>query len=207
MWLYIGSIMLLINLILFVKGFSKQGKAFKVFTFYLGTIFIIQILSNILNYLSIHNLFLSHFYFIFQFIILSIFYIMILKEKLQKRIVKTGLLLGLCILGIQYASDISLFLKFNLFEIFITSFLLIIYATFHLYNLLNDKKEFYYINMGILIYLFGSTILFLTGNLVATLNSRLSTMTWILNAFLYVIYQTLVLVEWKFSPNDLSKIS
>ncbi|WP_264544758.1 MULTISPECIES: hypothetical protein [Flavobacterium] len=88
-------------------------------------------------------------------------------------------------------------MKFNLFEIFITSFLIVTYATFHLYNLLNEEKEFYYVNLGILIYLFGSTVLFLGGNLAAMLSSKYNDVPWILNAFLYIIYQLFILYEWK----------
>ncbi|TDE45817.1 hypothetical protein E0I26_03780 [Flavobacterium rhamnosiphilum] len=194
---YIGYFILLLNLIFFFISFSNQGKAYKIFTLYLGLVFVVQILAEILNQQKRSNLFLSHFYFIGQFIILSFFFLAILKEKHQKKIVKLGLLFGLLALGIQYANDISLFFRFNLFEIFITSFLLIIYATFHFYNMLNEKKEFYYINMGILLYLFGSTILFLVGNLTIGLSLGLRKTTWILNAFLYIVYQMFILVEWK----------
>ena len=195
----IGYVLLLSNLVLFAKGFLSNGKAYKIFTIYSGIIFIIQILANILNHFSINNLYLSHFYFIIQFVFLSGFYREILIEKAQKTTVKIGLVLGLLALAIQYAIQPGLFFKFNLFEIFLTSFLIIIYATFHFYNLLNDRKEFYYLNMGILIYLFGSTALFLAGNLIASLSSRQNTLTWTCNAFLYIIYQLFIFAEWKIS--------
>jgi positive regulator of sigma E activity len=63
--------------------------------------------------------------------------------------------------------------------------------------MLNEKKEFYYINMGVLIYLFGSTILFLVGNLTIVLSPRMNKITWILNSILYIVYQIFILVEWK----------
>ncbi|MDZ4331733.1 MAG: hypothetical protein U0945_14270, partial [Flavobacterium sp.] len=112
-------------------------------------------------------------------------------------LVKAGLVIGLLALSIQYAYDTSLFFKFNLFEIFITSFLLIIYATIHFYNMLNEKKEFYYVNVGLLIYLLGSTILFFVGNLTAILSPKMSLFTWILNALLIIINQFFILIEWK----------
>nr|WP_294938432.1 hypothetical protein [uncultured Flavobacterium sp.] len=194
---YLGDFFLLINLVLFSKGFSKQGKAFAVFTIYLGLVFAIQVLSSVLTYMKIGNLFLSHFYFILQFIVLSIFYGTILKEDFQKKAVKIGLIIGVSALVVQYMWDFSNFQKFNLFEIFITSFLLIIYAAFHFYNLLNDKKEFYYINMGILLYLFGSTVLFLAGNLMDRISPDFNKITWMLNTLLYIVYQLFVLIEWK----------
>jgi hypothetical protein len=198
----IGYFILLINVILFIKGFSNNGKAFKIFTIYSVLIFIIQIIVNVLNYLKINNLFLSHFYFIFQFFLLSFFYLTILKVNFQKTTIKLLLILCPAILGIQYLMDPNLFFEFNLFEIFITSFPIIIYSTYYLYNLLNEKKDFYYINLGILIYLFGSTVLFLVGNLVAKLDNNLNDIPWILNSALYIIYQLFILIEWK---NNFSK--
>lgn len=194
---YIGYLILSINVILFTKGFSFQRKAFSIFNLYLVVTLVIQVFSEAFIFLRINNLFLSHFYFILQFIILSFFYLTILKTNFQKSIVKVGLVLGLLALGIQYDLNPSLFFKFNLFEVFITSFLIIIYATFHLYNLLGEKKEFYYINIGILMYLFSSTILFLVGNLMTYLSTEVNKIPWILNAFLYLIYQLLILLEWK----------
>jgi hypothetical protein len=195
--IYIGIFILVLNLVLFIKIFANQGKAYKIFTWYLGIIFCVQLVSNVMMQFNINNLFLSHFYFIGQFVVLSLFYLIILENSLQKKIVKTGLIIVFLVLAIQYVVDSSLFFKYNLLEIFSTSFLLIIYAVFHFYNMLNGKKEFYYINMGILLYLFGSTILFLVGNLTTLLSKEMSLITWILNSLLYIVYQLFILVEWK----------
>ena len=76
--------------------------------------------------------------------------------------------------------------------------LLIVYATFHLYNLLNEKKEFYYITTGLLIYLFGSTIVFLVANLLISLKSKfLFEQIYNLNVYLYVVYQLFILYDLK----------
>ncbi len=192
---YLGSLILLINLILFVSVFKLKDKAFKIYTIYLGFILIIQVLSEILILRKMNNLFLSHFYFVFQFVFLTFFYLNIINVPLQRKIIKVFFSLCILILLVQYSVFDELFFQFNLFEIFITSYLLIIYSTFHLYNMLNSKKEFYYINIGILIYLFGSTVLFLLGNLMAKLNSKLSILTYTFNSVIYMIYQLLVFVE------------
>ncbi|WP_432670653.1 hypothetical protein [Flavobacterium sp. SM2513] len=42
---------------------------------------------------------------------------------------------------------------------------------FHFYNMLGGKKNYYYINIGIFIYLLGGTFLFITGNLINSLSS------------------------------------
>lgn len=161
------------------------------------SMFVIQMIGYILLKLGKNNLFLSHFYFILQFVLISFFYLHLRMNDFQKKTIKIGFVSCLVVLGIQYALDPGAFFKFNLFEIFITSFLLIIYTTFYLYNLLNEKKEFYYINLGILIYLFGSTVIFLAGNLTTIYKLKLVFNIWILNAILYVIYQLMILFEWK----------
>ena len=193
----IGYVFLSINLILFLKGFSRNGKAFKIFTVYTAVIFLIQLISAILSKNHMPNLYLSHAYFILQFVILSFFYLEILTEKIQKKIVLYALFICPLILALQYYNDPKLFFKFNLFEIFITSFLLILYATFYLYNLLNEKKSFYYINLGLLLYLFGSTVLFLVGNLIGSFGPKFNQMTYSLNAGLYIIYQLFILYDYK----------
>lgn len=205
LFIKIGYLVLGLNFVVFAMCFSNQGKAFRIFTVYIAVIGVIQIASRVLSSLGMGNLFLSHFYFIAQFIILSFFYLELLKEKYQRKIIKLTLILVLSFLGIQYTINPKLFFEFNLFEIFITSFSIIIFSAFHFYNMLNEKKEFYYINMGILLYLFGSTILFLVGNLTVTLSREFTKIPWILNALFYVFYQLFVLYEWKksFSKKEL----
>lgn len=197
LFVYIGYVLLLLNLIIFFMGYSAQGRAYKIFTWYLAMTFVIQMVSKLLTMFHYQNLFTIHFYFIGQLVLLSIFYLAVLKEDYQKKVVKIGLVLGLILFAIQYGYDSSLFFKFNLFEIFVTSFLLIIYAIFHLFNMLNKKEEFYYINVGILMYLFGSSILYLVGNLTILMSTKMSLIIWTLNAGLYVVYQLFILFEWK----------
>lgn len=158
--------------------------------------FLVQLASHIMVKMHMENLLLSHFYFGFQFLILSFFYHSLFKEKLQRKVIVVLLILCTSLLVIQYSLDWDLFFKFNLFEIFITSLPLIIYATFHLYNLLNEKKEFYYINIGLLIYLFGSTVVFLTANLLLSLQTYDSfDIIYSLNVYLYVVYQLFILYD------------
>lgn len=194
-----GYVLLLLNFVLYSFNFFRNGKAYKIFTIYILVILAIQIGSYVCKVLYSNNLFLSHFYFVGQFIFLSLFYLRLVKDQFQKKAIKIGFILVLSTLIIQYGLKPELFFKFNMYEIFITSFLLIIYATFHFYNMLDEKKEFYFVNMGILLYLFASTILFLVGNLTIKFSTEFKMATWMLNAVLYVIYQLLILYEWKIS--------
>jgi hypothetical protein len=194
---YIDYLILGINMFLYMKTYSGQDKVYKFFSMYLFLTGIVQAVMFFLPYFHFQNLVMSHFYFIGQFVVLSFFYFALFKNENQKKMVKIGLVLGLLIFAIQFVNDPSLIFRFNLFEIFVTSFLLIVYATFHFYNMLSEKREFYYVNIGILMYLFGSTVLFFIGNLSSVLYPKMSFISWTLNGFLIVLYQVIILIEWK----------
>ena len=195
--IHIGNLLLGINFILFFIKMRKISRAILVFTLYLLSILIIQITSVYLRSQSTNNLYLSHYYFILQFIFLSIFYLEIINNTFQRKVIKISVPICLITLGIQYYFNNDLLVKFNLFEIFITSFLIIIFSMFHFYNILNEKRKYYYLNTGILLYLFGSTVLFISGNLITRLDLAPSKIVWILNSFLYIIYQFFILLEWR----------
>ncbi|WP_156112526.1 hypothetical protein [Lacinutrix jangbogonensis] len=101
------------------------------------------------------------------------------------------------ILTIQYALNPSLFEKFNLLEIFITSFPLVIYSIFHLYNSLSKAGKFMYINAGVLIYLATSTLIFILGDYLINVDREITADVWFLNRVFYVGYLVLILIEWK----------
>lgn len=196
MIIILGLILLLINCFLFFISMSKKAKTYKVFAFYLLIMAIIQIASFVTSKLKIHNIFLTHFYFVIQFLILSYFYFLLLidlKQKLLIKIITPLVITNLIIYYYNYPLD---FYIFNPFEIFITSLPLVIYTTFHLYNLLNQDKKFYYINLGLLIYLFGSTLVFLTGNLLLLIDGNyVFDIIWSFNEYIYVVYQLLILKD------------
>ena len=54
----IGYLLLFINMIFYLKGFSNNGRAFKNFVYYLIVIFIIQIVSSVYQYFQVNNLFI-----------------------------------------------------------------------------------------------------------------------------------------------------
>ena len=193
----IGFFLSLVNLLLFMKGFSSQDKSFKIFTWYLGIVFCIQMTASVYVYFSVNNLFLSHFYFIGQLVLLSFFYKLLLKTRAQIYFLKIAFVLGILLLGIHYYLDPSQFFKFNLLEIAVTSLLVVVFAIMHLYNLLAEEKKFYYVTVGIIIYLLGSTVLFFVGNLIVGLSSEFKFLTWTLNAILVIVYQLFILFEWK----------
>jgi hypothetical protein len=198
------KILLFINTALYTYSFfkHKKSKAVKYFVFYLITSLSISIGSNLIVDIQrmfdfeLNNLYLSHFFFVFQFIFLSLFYRQLFNEK-QKKYLNTISVLVFLVLIIQYTLNVTLFSKFNLLEILITSFPLVLYSIFHLYNSLSKPGKFMYINAGILIYLSISTLIFILGNLINAVDRALSVDIWFLNRVFYVGYLILILIEWK----------
>ena len=190
---YFGYILLLINLICYLKVYSKKSFSFKLFTFYLAVTFIIQITTTTLRKLGINNVFLSHYYFISQFIILSIFFNNILKNKLQKRIIQFVFLTVLLTLTIYYFKYPSNYFRFNVLEIVITSFPLIIYSFFFFTQKVEgNNKKYIFIISGFFIFILCSTLLFTTGNITSSIKKII----WHSNATLYIVFQVLIFVEW-----------
>ncbi|AEH01118.1 hypothetical protein [Lacinutrix sp. 5H-3-7-4] len=198
----LGLILLFINVILYSYSSFKKNKekALVPFSIYLVLTFLVLSLSIvIIKYFNkTNNLFLSHFYFIFQFVFLSLFY-KVHFTKTQKKWVNFLFGIVAVILAIQYYQDTSLFTKFNLLEILITSLPLVIYSITHLYNSLGKPGKYMYINSAILIYLSVSTLIFILGNVINSIDKSLANNVWFLNKVFYVGYLLLILFEWKMS--------
>lgn len=170
--------------------------AFKILKTYLLTSFLILAYSIFLWKSGAPNLYLSHFYFGTQFVFLSFFYRILFINRIQKRLVDFILLITICILILKYYLEPDLFFKFNIFEIFICSFPLVVYSIMHLYNSLTRKGIYMYINAGVLIYLSVSTLIFILGNFIASIDRSLAQNIWFLNKVLYIVYLLLFYIEW-----------
>ncbi len=195
---YLGILLIILNSFLFLYSYKKYGRnlSYKFFSFYLICALIVNLVVFILAKYSINNLFLSHYYFISQFILISLFY-KSLFNKNQGDIVSVVFLIVISILGFQYIIWPELYFKFNTTEVFLTSFPLVVYSIVHLYNSLNKPGKFIYINAGILIYLSTSTLIFILGDYLSSIsNSKAVNNIWFINKVLYVIYLLLILTEW-----------
>lgn len=158
-YLYLTSAILCL---LYFIGFSKQGKAYKIFTIYITGVLLIDVISSKLySWFKIYNIFTSHFYDLFQFVMLSYFYATLLKTKQQLYIVYSLIIVLPIFLLSRYVFNPKMFFEYSLLETYLATMPIIIYGTMHLYNNLNEKKEFHYANIGILLYLFCSTFIFL----------------------------------------------
>jgi len=187
---------LIINIFLYFKSFIQEGKAFKIFTIYLLLICLVQLATMFVGkILHKPNLFLSHFYFVIQFVFLSFFY----KELLKNKLILLVLIPVFGFLMYQYIDDSSLFYRYNAIGISITQGVVIIYSIVYLYKCLQGQSSFLIVNVGLLLYLVSSTLIFASGNLIFNLNISES-MNYLLintNRILYFLFQILIFIEWR----------
>ena len=181
--------------LLYLKSFIKNNKAFKIFTIYLVVISLIQLASQIIIKNGAEsNLFLSHYYFISQFILLSLFY----KKLLNFKWISWVLYIALLFFGYQYINDTELYSRYNTLGMVFTQAIIVVYAILYFYHSLIGKNEFILINIGLFFYLLSSTLIFASGNLVLDINipMEISTLLFDINAILYLLFQLLIFIEW-----------
>lgn len=180
--------------VLFLLYVFRNNKAYKYFTVYLFVIAAIQILMAIVVPQNKSNLYLFHYYFILQFIILSLFYYEILKVKWM-----LWILMGIAsLLMLQYALVDGLYNRYNTLGAFITQLLLVVYSLIYFYRLLEQKGQFLLVNIGVLVYFTSSTLVFGLGNMVFDINVPVYISRTLndINVFLYLGFQILIFIEW-----------
>ncbi len=92
-----------------------------------------------------------------------------------------------------------MFLEYSLLEMYLGTMPIIIYATMHLYNNLGKQKDFYYANLGILLYLFASTFIFLFYELFTVLetNNTILNNLGVINKVLQYLKFGFFFYQWK----------
>ncbi|WP_427875024.1 hypothetical protein [Flavobacterium sp. MMS24-S5] len=194
--IYGTYLVLLLNLVAYSFSFFRKGEANVFFVSYLAFCCLMQYSMELLYQLGMTNLIIVNIYFIGQMILLGIFYNSLIKVRSQKIFIKTSLAIALLVLAIQFYRTPSEFLKFNLFEITITNLLIVIFALFHVYNMLTGDKIYYYTTIGLVFYLLASTVFYLIGNLSIGLSDDLKLLTWMINNFLILGLQFFILYDW-----------
>ena len=195
---------------LYLIGFFKNGKAYKIFTIYItGVLLIDFISSNLWRWFRIYNIFMQHFYELFQFVILSYFFSLLLKTRAQLLTVYILVIVLPIFLLSRYLINPNLFFEYNHLEPYLTTMPLIIYSSMHLYNNLGEKSDFYYSNLGLLFYLFTSTFSFLIYRLYAVLDidDKIGDVMTIVNITLQYIKFGFFFYQWKliyFNKNELN---
>ncbi len=194
--IYTGFLFLAINSIVFLSSYQFRSKPVKIFTLYLVGSLILQIYSTYLKDYNnkANNLFISHYFFIGKFILLSIFFKYLLKRKVIKKVITIILFTVLIALSLNIAFfSYNYYYSFNLFEIIITTTPIIVYCfMFFIQKIEETDSKFIYITSGIFLYFLCSLLLFSVGNITAEIKKII----WYSNAILYIVYQLLIFVEW-----------
>lgn len=196
----IGLFFLLINGICFYSTRKNKDVRYRIIMVYLIFLFIEELCCNIIGFTYPgSNFFLSHYYFIFQFIFLSLFFYSLLFNTLWRKIIPFLLVLVLAVLAVQYYRTPDLYWRFNLLEIGITSSLLILYALiFLIKNFKSTKPDYLYFCNGLIIYLASSMSIFLSGNSDSVIFTEPFLLDfWFFNSLFYILYQFLIFKEWK----------
>lgn len=185
--------LLLTNVICYLTRFKRNNFSFKIFTIYLIYIFTIQVWQTYLAAYKMNNLFITHFYFIGQFVFLSVYFKKNITNKYVSKIIYPMIAIVLPILSWYLYTNPQKHFEWSNFETIITSFPLIIYSLSFLLERIDSKeKKNIYITTGLFIYLLCSTLLFLNGNI----RSEFKILVWVTNIIMFSFYQALIFIEW-----------
>lgn len=194
--IYFDYLILVVNVGLYSFSFFRKEKANIFLLLYLIFSLLMQLGMEFLYHLKMNNLLLMNFSFLQQMVFLGLFYRSLYKLDIQKKFVSISLVLVLFVLIARLFFDPDLLFKFNLAQITITSLLTVVFALIHFYNMITENKQYYYLTIGVIGYMFGSTVLFLLGNLTIGLGDDFKYLSWRLNAFLVIVYYLFILFEW-----------
>jgi hypothetical protein len=193
----IGLLILLINVLLYSAGFFSNGKAYRIFAAYLFIICIIQVLMEVLASRTINNHFLSGYYLFFQFILLSGFFYTLNLSKAKKAVILYLSLLTVAVLFVQYWLHPDLYYGINSWGFLGTTIILVLYSVLYIFEHLTQKLPFFYVTVGIFIYLISSSLIFASASAVVTFSYQTYANVFNINAVLFILYQLLILWEWK----------
>lgn len=196
----VGLFFLLANAIRFYMTCKNRDILYRIVTAYLVLLFCVELLCNIIGFLYPNsNFFLSHYYFIFQFITLNLFFYKSFSNKTLKQIIVIVFVSVILFLGCQYYRKPSLYWEFNLVEIAITSIPLLFYAIYFIVlNLKKVKHNYFYFCNGLIIYLTSSAGIFLSGNSNSVILTEPFILDfWFFNSLFYILYQFMIYKEWK----------
>lgn len=203
--IYIAILSPLANIFLGLSMFKSLSKEMRIFVSYQIAIFTIDCTIALFAENGWNNLTVIHGYFFVQFVMLSFFYFTLFRSRQQQTAVGV---ISICAgvletINLLFLTD-DLF-EFSNLEIFLCSFPPIIYAVMHFYNMLDQEKRYQYISAGVLTYLFSSTVIFLSGNLLNEMHVD-DDYVRITNSLMYIGYQILIFVNLRKLRSEYLKI-
>lgn len=193
----VGLFFLICNTILFFSNKNVREKTKKLFLWYLFSLCVVEITCHIIGFLSFgNNFFISHFYFYFQLIFISLLYKDLIANQTIKKIILIVLVLQTLILAGMYFKNPNSFWEFNVYEIISISLILIIYALYYIFSNLSTEHNYFNFSIGLVLYLACSITIFSSGNLELVLCKEPFIDIWIFNIIFYLIFQIFILKEF-----------
>ncbi|RDI14618.1 hypothetical protein DEU42_102315 [Flavobacterium sp. AG291] len=196
---YVGHCILLINTIVYSIGFSQKGKAYKAFVVYLFCLFVMQTVTEVYATQNLNNHFIATYYLFLPLILLSLFFFRLFAaiNSWKRHVVLYASPIATIGFIIQYCFLPNLYYEFNSIGLLVATCLLIVYAVMYLFELISKQLEFHYVVIGIFIYSISSLLIFVSAASVVSFNQEMSNFIWNINALLFIVYQLLILWEWK----------
>ncbi len=200
------SILTVINVILYLFSWisRKPSRTIQLLALYVISLSISHFTMDYLRSKGINNLFVGHYHFGSQFLLLGLFYRSLFKPKQKKWVSITMVSVFAVFIG-YYLVKPDKYADFNIIDVFITTVPLIFFSIAHLYNMLTAPRRFFIINAGILIYLTTSALIFFLGTYFHSdeellgINDETVSNIWFINSVIYVIYLIFITIEWKSS--------
>lgn len=196
----ISIILLGINTLLFTFFCKvKRVKSIVYLLCYVWSMLVVQLVSKSLASYGINNLYLSHFYFILQFITVSYLYKSLFNNALLKKIITYTTPLVVLAEAINYAIVPAKFFQFNTLEVYLCSIPIATYAVIYLFRSIDGKnKKWIYFSGGLMLYLLSSSLVFSGADVILQkfISKNGFLVFWALNNIVYIIYQLLVIFEW-----------
>lgn len=195
--LIIYLLILLINVIgAYVYYKKSPKKSIRTLFYYLVFLLLFQIITTTLTSLNINNLILSHGYFIIQFFILAYLFNQIIERQWVTKLIKVYVVCVLCFLLFQYILFPSLIWNYNIIEVYITHYLIILLSLIYFYENLGKKKEYQPFVIAMLIYSTLSTSIFLFANVASYTDIESVVYIWGIHLLILIVCQLLITFQW-----------
>ncbi|WP_281754822.1 hypothetical protein [Neptunitalea chrysea] len=160
---------------------------------------VVQLVMRVLKENHMENIYVSHAYFILQFVFVSLLFKELIPN-LRFRMLSKYLLIGIpIIVSILFVFDPKAFWNFYIPEIIMCSIPLIGYIIYYLFISLEVKKSVWIlVSIGLFVYLISSLLVYVGGNYLINNDTESGYIgqLWLVNNFIYLGYQVLITVEW-----------
>jgi hypothetical protein len=165
---------------------------------------VFEIISKILWYYKIPNLYIFHIYVLTEFFFISWFYYEIFKRYISPKIIPSIFII-FTVFSLIDSFVWHNILTFNSYAKTLECLIIVSYTVFYLYKTFDEFQDqdpsetpVFWINAGFLFYFSGCLFLFTFSNFILTQGRPMGMITWALHAFFIVIMYSLISVGlWK----------